>query len=169
MHATITAQGVFVTEDLSIAIPRYQDMVYRIAYAYCKNTADAEDITQDVFVRFIKNAACFTEEEHIKAWLIRAVINASKNLLRSAWRRKIAPLTESEPAPTEDVPNVDVYNAVMSLAEKYRTVILLYYYEGYSVKETARILKRTETAVQTQLQRARLMLKEKLREEWLGD
>jgi RNA polymerase sigma-70 factor (ECF subfamily) len=100
----------------------------------------------------------------LKAWLIRVTVNASKSLLRSAWFRRTVPLSEHEAPCAEDSP--DTVGAVMSLPEKYRSVVLLYYYEDYPVREIAQLLRRTETAVQTQLQRARAMLKEKLKEDW---
>ena len=145
----------------------YQDLVYRVAFAYCKNPADAEDITQEVFVRYLKHRKGFNDEEHLKSWLVRVTANASKSLLRSAWFRKTAPLSghENLHAEFESAQN-GVYTAVMALPEKYRAVVLLYYFEGYAAGEIAKMLRRTETAVQTQLQRARAMLKKKLKEDW---
>ena len=147
-------------------IRSYQDMVYRIAFICCKNASDAEDIMQDVFFRYLKNKTGFKSEEHLKAWLIRVTVNASKSLLRSAWFRKTTALPEKEIPHIEEQTKPDAYYAVMSLPEKYRSVVILYYYEEYTVGEIAKILHRTETAVQTQLQRARAMIKEKLKEEW---
>jgi RNA polymerase sigma-70 factor (ECF subfamily) len=149
-------------------IRRYQDMVYRIAFTTCKNSADAEDITQEVFFRYLKKLPRFTGEEHLKAWLIRVAVNASKSLLRSAWFKKTAPFPEEIPS-SEGQPQADTAAAVMALPEKYRSVVMLYYFEDYPVKEIANILSRSETAVQTQLQRARAMLKEKLKEEWADE
>ena len=147
-------------------IQRYQDVVYRIAFIYCKNAFDAEDVMQEVFFRYLKNKTGFTGEEHLKAWLIRVAVNVSKSLLRSAWFRKTTALPEHESPYVEEQSKPDAYDAVLSLPEKYRSVVLLYYYEEYTVGEIAKILRRTETAIQTQLQRARAMLKEKLKEDW---
>ena len=144
----------------------YQDMVYRIAFTYCKNASDAEDIMQEVFFRYLKNKTGFSNEEHLKAWLIRVTINASKSLLRSAWFRKTTALPEHGISHAPEQVKPAAYYAVLSLPEKYRSVVLLYYYEEYTVGEIAKILRRTETAIQTQLQRARAMLKAKLKEDW---
>lgn len=147
-------------------IRRHQDMVYRIAFAYCRNIQDAQDVTQEVFFRYLKNTPRPTGQEHIKAWLIRVTVNVSKSLLRSAWFKKTVPLSEQEMSINDAPLNLDTYHAVVSLPEKYRSVVFLYYFDDYSVKEIANILRRTETAVQTQLQRARAILRNKLKEDW---
>jgi len=150
-------------------IQRYQDTIYRIAFTYCRNSADAQDIAQEVFIRYINKDPILAGEEHLKAWLIRVTINTAKSMLHSSWSKKVIPLSEHEPICADDWSRVDTYHAVMSLPEKYLSVIMLYYFEDYSVREIAKILKRTETAVQTQLQRAREMLKTKLKEDWGND
>jgi RNA polymerase sigma-70 factor (ECF subfamily) len=141
-------------------------MIYRIAFTYCKNNHDADDITQEVFHRWLKCKKDFDGDEHLKAWLIRVTVNVSKNLLRSAWFRKTADISEYENLCAEEQAQPEIYHAVLSLPEKYRSVVILYYYEEYKIGEIAKILRRTETAVQTQLQRARTMLKQKLKEDW---
>jgi RNA polymerase sigma-70 factor (ECF subfamily) len=157
-------------------IHRYQDTVYRIAFTYCRNAPDAQDVAQDVFVRYIKRKPYLKSEEHLKAWLIRVTMNVAKSLLTSSWSKKVVPISENEQSITdgelvitEEHTNADTYSAVMSLPEKYRSVVMLYYFEDYSINEIAQILGRSETAVQTQLQRARAMLKTKLKEEWGND
>ena len=151
-------------------IYRYQDTVYRIAFTYCRNTADAQDIAQEVFFRYLKKTPRLESEEHLKAWLIRVTLNVAKSLSTSSWSKKVVPLSEHDPIIVNDEnTDTDTYYAVLSLAEKYRSVIMLYYYEDYSVSEISQILNRTETAIQTQLQRARAMLKSKLKEEWSND
>jgi len=158
--------NVFSAGTPDDVIKCYQDVVYRIAFTYCKNTYSAEDVTQEVFLRYLKLKKEFDGEEHLKAWLIRVTINISKNFLRSTWLKKTVSISEHENLIAEEQTQPEIYHAVLSLPEKYRSVILLYYYEEYKVGEIAGILRRTETAVQTQLQRARAMLKEKLKEEW---
>jgi RNA polymerase sigma-70 factor (ECF subfamily) len=154
------------TEDI---ILRYHDTVYRIAFTYCRNTHDAQDIAQEVFVRYLKKTPQVSSEEHLKAWLIRVTINTAKSLMTSSWFKKVVPISENEPVISDEPTHADTYFAVMSLSEKYRSVVMLYYYEDYTIREIAQILERTETAVQTQLQRARAMLKNKLKEEWGND
>ena len=150
-------------------ILRYQDIVYRIAFTSCRNIADAQDITQEVFVRYLNKTPAIVSEEHLKAWLIRVTVNVSKNLLRSAWHKTTVPFDEQETPYIEEPSGTDTYHAVLSLPEKYRSVVMLYYFEDYSVREVAHILRRTETSIQTQLQRARVMLKSKLEGEWEND
>jgi len=146
-------------------ITQYQDTVYRIAFTYCKKASDAEDITQEVFLRYIKSKNKFNDEEHLKAWLIRVAVNVSKSLLRSAWFKKTVSISEYENLCAEEQEETDTYYAVLSLPDKYRSVVLLYYFEDYTVKEIAKILRRSEAAIQIQLHRARAILKEKLKEE----
>jgi len=150
-------------------ILRYQDTVYRIAFTYCRNTPDAQDVAQDVFVRYLKRMPRLKSEEHLKAWLIRVTMNVAKSHLTSSWSKKVVPISEHEPVITDESTSADTYFAVMSLPEKYRSVVMLYYFEDYSVGEIAQILDRTETAIQTRLHRARAMLKSKLKEEWGND
>ena len=157
---------MFCSNNICDIIKFYKDTVYRIAFAHCKNVYDAEDITQEVFLRYLKSKKDFDSEEHLKAWLIRVTVNISKNLLRSAWFKKTVSISEHENLCAEEQTQPEIYQAVLSLPEKYRSVILLYYFEEYKVKEIAKILRRSETAVQTQLQRARAILKEKLKEDW---
>jgi RNA polymerase sigma-70 factor (ECF subfamily) len=160
---------MFIPDCPEIIIQNYQDMVYRIAFTHCRNTSDAQDITQEVFVYYLKKMPRLNGEEHLKAWLIRVTINITKSLLRSAWFKKTLPFSEQEASYDNDPAKTETYYAVISLPEKYRTVILLYYFEDYSVREVAHLLGRTETSVQTQLQRARAMLKVKLKEDWQND
>ena len=160
---------MFIPDRHEDIIHRYMDNVFRIAFTYCRNTADAEDIAQEVFVRYMTKAPAFIGEEHLKAWLIRVTINLSKSHLTSFRVKKIVSISEQHDHGVEDKTNLDTYHAVMSLSEKYRTVVLLYYFEDYSVKEVAKILGKSETAIQTRLQRARSMLKDKLKEDWQND
>ena len=143
---------------------QYKDTVYKIAYTYCKNTADAEDTFQEVFLRYFKNTSKFTNDEHEKAWLIRVTINCCKKLLGSSWFRKTIQLDEN--ISFDEKEESEIFYAVMALPQKYRTVVHLYYYEDYSVREIAEIISIKETTVQTQLQRAREMLKSKFKEEY---
>ena len=139
---------------------RYCDTVYRLAFARTKNRFDAEDVLQTVFMKLLKTEKVFSEEEHLKAWLLKVTVNSSKNLLTSAWMR----LTEGmKDDITAEIPEyTEVYPAVAALPSKYRTVIHLFYYEGYSVNEIAGILDVKEATVKTRLARAREKLKVKL-------
>lgn len=142
-------------------IRKYFDTVYKLALSQTKNQTFAEDVTQDVFVRFIQNKDKFESEEHIKAWLIRVTINCSKSVFMSSWFKKIVPLEEDL---TFDNPEKsDVYFAVQDLPLKYRTVIHLFYYEDMSVREISESIDIKESTVKSHLHRGRMLLKNKLK------
>ena len=138
------------------AFKKHSDMVYRLAVARVKNKYDADDILQEVFLRFIKYKDKVENEEHLKALLIRITINCSKSLLTSGWFKRTEPLSESLSVRDE---YSDTLDAVLRLPKKYRTVIHLHYYMGYSVEEIAKILKSKPSTVKSQLHRARQKLK----------
>ncbi len=144
----------------------YSDTVYRLAYARTKNRFDAEDVLQTVFLKLMKVDIDFGSLEHMKAWLIRVTVNTSTNLLVSAWNR----LTEGlkEDLASREVQKFEVYSEVLKLPLKYRTVIHLFYYEGYSCAQTAIILEISESTVKTRLKRARERLKVILKGEDFG-
>lgn len=143
---------------------KYHLPVFRLAFAYCKNRADAEDITSDVFLKRFEADPVFTDERHETAWMMRVTVNCAKDLLRSFRYRFSVPLDDANLA-YESPEESSVYHAVMELPAKYRAVIHLYYFEGYSVAEIAGMTGKSQTAVQTQLYRARKMLKGELGEE----
>ncbi len=141
------------------AFDKYSDTVYRLAYARTGSNHDAQDIVQDVFVRFIRSGKQPNDEEHLKALLIRITINCSKSGLMSAWRRNTTELDETVGYTDK---NRDVLDAVLRLPVKYRTVIHLHYYCGYSVEELSSLLGCSPSAVKTRLFRARERLKHDL-------
>lgn len=144
-------------DDIDQVISLYANRIFRIAFSRLKNKSDAEDIVQEVFLKYIANQDKFTEEEYRKAWLIRVTINCSNSLLRSAWFKKTTELKEDIPTTMEE--SSDLIHYVLKLPEKYRTVIHLFYYEELSVKEISSILGITESLVKTRLHRARNELK----------
>lgn len=141
------------------AFNKYSDMVYRLAFARVKNKYDADDILQEIFLRFIKQKAKLNNEEHTKALLIRITLNCTKSMFTSAVFKKTQPLDENL---SLQMPERDTLEAVLRLPLKYRTVIHLHYYCGYSVDEIAKILKSKPSTVKSQLHRARLKLKTEL-------
>lgn len=145
-------------DDIDQVISLYANRIFRIAFSRLKNKADAEDVVQDVFMKYIAHQDQFTDEEYRKAWLIRVTINCCNSLLRSAWFRKTTELKED--IPTEITENSEILTYVLKLPEKYRTIIHLFYYEELSVKEIALILNIKESLVKTRLHRARNALKE---------
>jgi len=141
-------------------INKYSDMVYRLAFTRTGQKENSEDIFQEVFLRLSRKMPNFKSEEHEKAWLIRVTINCSKNLLNSGFFKHKSELKEELTFQTED--RHEIYYAVSELPLKYRTIIYLYYYEGYKINEISNILKIKENTVKSQLSRAREKLKTKL-------
>ena len=154
-------------EETRAALDRHGDMVRRLCLVHLKNQADTEDVFQTVFLRYVLSPQVFTSEEHEKAWLIRVTVNACRDLLRSWARSRRASLEEAlDLAAPPDQESREVLAAVLSLPEKYREVIHLFYYEDYSVAQIGRILKKNESTVRSLLYRARKMLKEYMKEGW---
>ena len=140
---------------------QYIDMVYRVALNGCKNKYDADDVVQNTFIKLLKCKKQFEDDEHVRNWLLRVAVNECNSIWNSSWRKKVVSLEESreeEPAFSTSEKS-ELYDLVMKLSPKYRQVVYLYYYEEFSVKEVAEVLRISETAVQTRLQRARQKLK----------
>ncbi len=148
-------------ENVEMDIKEYSKLVYRTAISILKSKHDAEDIFQEVFIKLYERKEGFNDEEHKKAWLIRVTINECKSLLRRSWYKNRNELDENIKITENEGDNV--FYVVERLPLKYRTVILLYYYERYKEKEISEILHVSEGAVKSRLFRARNMLKEKLK------
>lgn len=145
-------------EQIEDAVKKYTNTILNVAYTYVKNTHDAEDITQDVFVSLYRNIWKLKSEEHIKAWLIRVTINKSKNHLKSHWISKRTELPDNLSSLTTK--QQDILLAVLSLDEKYRIPIHLMYYEGYSIEEISKIMRINPSTIGTRLRRGRALLKD---------
>lgn len=161
----MTIQSLRTDDCIDEVIEQYSDMVYRLAYARTQSRSDADDIFQEVFLRYIRKPRTFDSEEHRKAWLIRVTINCSKKLWSSAWFKKTVPLeenAENEPTFTMDEEN-DLHQSFAELPSKYRTVLHLFYLEDYSVEQISKLLSTKPSTVRTQLTRGRALLKEKLK------
>lgn len=144
-------------------IKAHRATVFRLAYSMMKNREDADDVTQDAFVRLYQSHEEFSTEDNVKAWLIRVTINLCKDLLRSAWRRhKSDDMPEKACESREELRLLD---SIKRLKPESSAVIYLFYYEGYSVEEIARLRKATSAAVRTRLTRARKELRTMLSEE----
>ncbi len=156
--------------ETEVLMDRYKDNLFAVAFNVCKNAADADDVVQDTFIQYHTQTRQFESEQHIKAWLIRVAINRAINVTRSLWRRSSLPLEEyMESLPFETPEESTLFAQVMALPEKYRVVIHLFYYEDYSVRDIAGILKVNETNVKVRLSRGRGLLKKALKEEWSDD
>lgn len=145
----------------------YKNMIFRLALTYLKNIQEAEDVTQDVFIKLFKCDKKFKTAEDERAWLIRVTINASKDVLKSAWLKRTVPIVEDIPFEHEE--HGELFYAVHQLESKYRSVIHLYYYEDYSIRDISKVLRIKETTVQTRLYRARKQLKDILNKEFQAD
>lgn len=151
-------------------IERYQNNLYAIAFNICKNQADTEDVVQDTLIQYYTTSKDFEDEQHIRAWLIRIVINKAKNTTLAFWQRNRRSLEDYiETLTFENPESENLFEEVLKLPEKYRIVIHLFYYEDYSVREIADILKLSESNVKTRLSRGRSLLKTALKEEWEND
>ena len=141
---------------------RHNKTVYRVCFAYMKNTADTEDMVQDAFYRLIKTNVHFENAEHEKAWLIRTATNLCKNNLKHWWRKR-ENIDNYESIQTDDgFETDDILEIIMNLPDKYKTVIYLYYYEGYNSVEISKILKKPQSTIRNHLHEARELLRNKL-------
>ncbi|TCZ78915.1 sigma-70 family RNA polymerase sigma factor [Paenibacillus albiflavus] len=140
---------------------RHVDTVYRLCYMYLRNAADAEDAVQSVFLKLLGREMSFSDSEHAKAWLVVATRNYCKDFLKSWWKTRRVRLDKlPELARQADKETTtDMLEKLLKLPEKYKTVLYLYYYENYAVKEIAAMLGRKESTVQTQLAAGRKRLK----------
>lgn len=151
--------------ELDQLVERYADLVYQLALTRTRSPADADDITQEVFLRAFRHVHELTDEAHARAWLIRVTVNCTKNLFLSAWRRRTVPLEEAAPLSFSDPEYSRVWEAVLALPLPYRTAVHLHYYQGLSVEEIAQTTGAAVGTVKSQLFRGR----EKLRQALKGD
>ena len=149
------------------AIEKYADMVYRIARNQMKNPDDADDVFQEVFIKWMQHREEMQSQEHEKAWLIRVTINQCKSVLNSSWRKKTAEFGEELENTLACHDKVEeeseLGEAVKKLPEKYRAVIHLFYYEELSIAEISHVMQEKESTIRTQLTRARRKLKSLLK------
>lgn len=146
-------------------VDQYADMILRISYSYLKQTCDAEDICQTVFLKLLTNELTFASQAHEKAWIIRATINACKDHVKSAFFRRSVSLEAAAGVAAPQAPDAGILEALKSLPEKYRVPIYLYYYEEYTAREIAQILGKSEGSINQYLSRGRRMLRTTLEKE----
>ncbi len=151
--------------DIRRVVEQHRDMVFRIAFTYLRDPADADDVAQDVFVKFIRKTPAFANDEHVRRWLIRVTVNECKSLFRRPWRRMedIENYANTLSMPSRE--HVDVFTSVMSLPERYRVPLVLYYYLGFTTNEIAQLTKTPGATVRTRLARGRSQLKTMLEKE----
>ncbi|MBQ2768141.1 MAG: sigma-70 family RNA polymerase sigma factor [Clostridia bacterium] len=151
-----------ISEDQrTAAVERWGSMVWRLALARMANVHDAEDLFQEVFLRYFRHEAQLESDEHRRAWLIRCTLNRAKSAHSAPWRHRVLPLDVAVEIGVRD-DRREVYAAVLSLPEKYRTVVHLHYFEGLTIAEIAAQMNCAEGTVKAQLHRARAQLKDAL-------
>lgn len=140
-------------------VDTYADLILRVSYQYLKQTCDAEDICQSVFLKYITHDMRFDSVEHEKAWIIRTTINACKDHVKSSFFRRTVALDDAERIAAPAVPDSWLLDMMKALPEKYRISLYLYYYEEYSAREIGQILDVSEHAVTQYLSRGRRKLR----------
>lgn len=156
-----------LNNEAEYVVPLYSDMIYRIALTHTCSREDAEDVLQEVFLTYYRKNKEFNEEEHRKSWLIRVTLNCCDRTLAKRKKQQYVPIDALEiPVRFEYDSDKTVYRAVLSLPEKLRRVVELFYFEELSAKEIGKVLNLRESAVFMRLSRARAELKEKLKGEF---
>lgn len=149
--------------NLQTLYQEYLPAVYRVAFTYMHNSFDSEDAAQEAFIRLARFSGSFEDERQIKAWLIVTVSNVCKDMLRRRHRQD-ANLEDVQELAAPQEGSGELMDAIRKLPGKYKTVIYLYYYEGYAVKEIAAAMRQPEGTVKSWLHRARRQLKNSLGE-----
>ena len=147
-------------------VEKYASMVYKLAFARTRSREEADDIFQEVFLRYVSKAPVFDSPAHEKAWFCRVTINCANSYWRNPFRRRTAPLEAAERCiqPGPEPPPDDLDACLARLSPELRVTVHLYYYEQYSTPEIAALLGKSESAVRTRLMRARRQLREDLQE-----
>lgn len=147
------------------AVEKYADTVRRVCFLHLRNYSDVEDIFQEVFLKYILHDRPFESDAHEKAWLIRVAVNCCKDLLKSFFRRNVSSFEDIVTEPfyiQNENENREILEATFRLPDKYRDIIYLFYYEGYTAVEIAKILNKSENTIYTWLSRAKSKLKDAL-------
>lgn len=158
---------MYTEQEINRVVEEYADTVRRICYSYMKNYHDTEDIFQTVFLKYIRTQPSFESRENEKAWFIRVTVNCCKDFLKNFFRRNTCSFQEID-EPFREEEHSQVREAVLSLPEKYRIVVYLHYYEGYTAGEIAAILGSKENTIYTRLSRGKELLRRELGGEGLG-
>lgn len=162
--------NIIATQKINEDLQLFGNMVMSIAMNYLKNEADTENITQEVFLKLFLSDKEFRSSEHKKAWLIRVTTNLCKDFLKSASKRYNVSLDEVAEFPCFDKNRDELLDLIRELPHKYRKVVYLYYYEGYTTKSISRIAGLSVSNVYISLHRARKLLKDKLeRDDYYGE
>ena len=140
----------------------YADPILRLCMTYSLTREDAQDICQEIFLKLLEQEKEFTDREHEKAYIIKMAINACKNLLKSAGRRRVVPMDQAERVPASEGESSELIQLIRALPEHYGAVVYLFYYEGYSLDEIAKLCSCTPAAARKRLSRSRKLVAKKL-------
>ena len=157
-------RNMFTKEQFTSLAKKHMDMIFRLAYSYLRSREEADDVVQNALLALWRTDKRFESGEHVKAWLIRVTVNECRKVLRSPWRKREDLAAWENSLEFRDDRDRALYEAIMDLDAKYRAVIVLYYYEGYSIAETGKLLGVPAPTVGTRLARARERLKDMLTE-----
>lgn len=139
-------------------VEAYADVILRLCLTYSLTREDAQDICQDIFLTLLEDNRQFEDGEHEKAFVLRCAINACKDLLKSAGRRRTVPMDQAELVPAPEREDSPLPDAIRALPRHYGAALYLFYYEGYSLDEIARLCACTPAAARKRLSRARKLL-----------
>ena len=145
---------------------KHKQTLYNISYSYLKNVSDSDDIVQDVFMKYLNTNNDFKSDDDLKYWLIRVCINACINEVKSTYKKKV--MLDNDISSNNDLnknEDKEIFSYVYDLPLQYKDVIVLYYYESYSVDEISKILKISQANVKKRLERGRNILKTKISED----
>lgn len=147
------------SNDIETILENHGNLLFRLCLMMLGNASDAEDVIQETMIKYLQKAPSFKDVEHEKAWLIKVATNQCKDLLRTRSRQQIVEIVQIREF-VNDEPKGEIIDALMTLPEKYKVVLILHYVEGYSTKEIAQMIGKTASAVKMRLQKGRILLKE---------
>ena len=146
------------TEKIEYLLQQYGNSLFRFCLFTLKNETDAEDVIQETFIRYLQKSPAFADAEHEKAWLFKVASNLCLDLLRYQKRHRQEELDAAQYMATA-IENTEILEALLELPEKFRLVLILYYVEGYQIREIAEIIQKSPSAVKMRLQKGRKLLK----------
>ena len=152
-------------DDIEEVMRTYGNMLFRLCLITLGNANDAEDAVQETLMKYLQKKPVFADAEHEKAWLLKVAANKCRDMLRFQHRHPNINMEEVIEF-TQEIPYSRILDALMTLPEKYKTVLVLYYVEEYRVNDIAKLIGRTSSAVKMRLQKGRKLLKEAYEKEW---
>ena len=158
--------SVQLADEIEQIMYTHGNMLFRLSFAMLGNASDAEDVVQETLIKYIEKTPEFESEEHKKSWLITVASNKCKDLIRSHKRHPEVDIEEWTSV-SKDALDSGIVEALMTLPEKFRLVLILYYVEEYRIEDIAKIIGKTKSAVKMRLQKGRKLLEETYRKEYM--